>query len=117
VMIHSMQNPDGTASATMRTYKITSTAVSGLGSNTQTGTASFSSKATVQDITNASSPISVDGGATMQINLLDGALGKGTNPGIGDLISIYVLNKSGGVWFANKLDSSLKAVAVPVITV
>jgi len=31
-----------------------------------------------------------------------------------DTISIYVLNKAGGVWFVNKLDATLKAVQVPL---
>jgi len=30
------------------------------------------------------------------------------------LVSIYILNKSGGVWFANQLDSDLKAVEQPL---
>ena len=47
--------------------------------------------------------------------MTDGYKGLGTNPGVGDTISLYVLNKSGGVWFADKLDSSLRAVQVPVI--
>src|SRR5262249_14302243 len=64
--------------------------------------------------------ISIDGGATMQIAMHDG--NKSTLPtsacdptmGINDTISIYVLNKKGGVWFANELDNTLHAVQVPL---
>jgi hypothetical protein len=115
IIMHSMNNPDGSPSATMRTYTIKSTAISVLAADTIKGTASFSSKATLQDITNPANPISIDGGSTLQIEMTDGAKGAGTNPAVGDTISIYLLNKNGGVWFANKLDSLLRAVQVPVL--
>ena len=51
-------------------------------------------------------PIAIDGGATLQVEVKDSAT---------DTISIYVLNRAGGVWFVNKLDAMLKAVQVPVI--
>jgi hypothetical protein len=36
-------------------------------------------------------------------------------PGKDDYVSVYVLGKSGGVWFANKLNNNLQAVESPVI--
>ncbi len=106
VIVHSMNNPDGSPAASMRTYKISSTAISVLAADASRGTASFSSKATVQDITDPLNPIAIDGGATLQVEMKDAAT---------DTINIYVLNKAGGVWFVNKLDAMLKAVQVPVI--
>jgi hypothetical protein len=50
----------------------------------------------------------------LQMELTDGAKGTGNNAGGGDKTSIYVLNKKGGVWYANKLDDSFKAVQVLV---
>lgn len=40
----------------------------------------------------------------------------GRNWGLNDKISIYALKKNGGVWFANKLDATLKAVEVPIVS-
>jgi hypothetical protein len=34
---------------------------------------------------------------------------------VNDSISIYVLKKNGGVWFANKLDAVLGAGEVPLV--
>ena len=106
VIVHSMNNPDGSPATLMRTYKISSTAISVLAADAIKGAASFSSKATVQDITDPLNPIAVDGAATLQVEMKDAAT---------DTISIYVLNKAGGVWFVNKLDAMLKAVQAPVI--
>jgi hypothetical protein len=59
-------------------------------------TAIFNGKATIQDITNPLSPISVDGNATLQVNMTDEG-----DPGSNDMIGIVVYNKSGGVWFSS----------------
>jgi hypothetical protein len=117
VQINSYNKPDGTTDSMLHTYQFTSTAISTLAADNTKGTATFSSKATVQDITNPNAaPISVDGGATLQITLTDGDKGKILNPGAADSISIYVLKKSGGVWYANQLDSSLNAVQQPIVS-
>jgi len=104
--VHSMNNPDGSPAASIRTYKISSTAISVLAADAIKGAASFSSKATLQDITNPLNPIAIDGSATLQVEVKDAAT---------DTISIYVMNKAGGVWFVNKLDAMLKAIQVPAI--
>ncbi|MDP2662215.1 MAG: PKD domain-containing protein, partial [Dehalococcoidia bacterium] len=62
-------------------------------------TAVFNGKANIQDITNPSAPVSVDGNATLQVTMTD----KG-EPGSSDSISITVWNKAGGLWFASKWD-------------
>jgi hypothetical protein len=116
VLVHSMNNPDGSPALSMRTYKITSTAISVLAADPNKGTASFSSKATLQDITDPLNSFSIDGGATLQLEMVDGDKGTAAHPAVGDTVSIYLLNKNGGVWFANKLDSLLRAVQVPVIS-
>jgi hypothetical protein len=77
-----------------RVYQIKSNAISSLG---VAGTkANFTGKATIQDITNPQSPVSVDGNATLQLWLTDNG-----EPGTNDSIGIQVLNKSGGTWFSS----------------
>jgi hypothetical protein len=121
----SNNKPDGTPDTAPHVYKLTSTAISVLAvkypptGSSDPSTASFSAKCTVQDVTNPNAqPISIDGGATMQIELTDGTPPPNTiNPGQGDKISIYVLKKNGGVWFVNSLDNAtLKAVQQPIAT-
>ena len=115
--VSSMNKPDGTLYLTMHTYRITSTAISVLAAQKDLAaaywTASFGSKCTIQDVTTGES---VDGGATLQVTMTDGDKGTAAHMGVGDGISIYVLKKNGGVWFANKLDGTLKAVESPVVT-
>jgi hypothetical protein len=59
-------------------------------------TATFNGKANIQDITNPLAPISVDGNATLQVQMTD----KG-EPGSSDTIAVTVWNKSGGLWFSS----------------
>lgn len=59
-------------------------------------TATFNGKANIQDITNPVAPISVDGNATLQVQMTD----KG-EPGRDDTIAITVWNKSGGLLFSS----------------
>jgi len=110
-----MNNPDGSTAPSLRTYKVTSTAIASLVGNATKGTASFSSKANIQDITDPANVVSVDGNATLQVELRDSTKGAGTYPSIGDSISIYLLNRQGGVWYANKLDASLRAQKTAVV--
>ncbi|AHM60526.1 autotransporter-associated beta strand repeat-containing protein [Flammeovirgaceae bacterium 311] len=56
----------------------------------------FNGKASIQDITNPDFPISVDGNATLQVNMTD----KG-EPGSADMIAITVWNKNGGLWYSS----------------
>ena len=113
MLVSSLNKPDGTQYPSLHTYRITSTAISVLAANTTMGTATFSSKCNIIDLTTGNG---VDSGVTMQITMTDGGKGIITNPlGLGDTVSLYILNKNGGVWFANKLDASLKAVESPVV--
>src|SRR5262249_5643970 len=57
--------------------------------------ATFTGKASVQDITDPNNVISIDGNATLQMELYDN--GSGST----DTIGIPVLNKSGGLYFSN----------------
>ena len=61
-----------------------------------TGTATFNGKANIQDITDPLYPVSVDGNATLQVEMAD--LGEG---GVRDEIALTVWNKLGGLWFAS----------------
>jgi len=65
-------------------------------------TATFNGKASIQDITNPISPVSVDGNATLQVVLTD----KG-EPGSSDTIAITVWNKSGGLWFSSHWNGTM----------
>jgi len=118
--VYSWYKPDGTLDTTRHTYKIKSTSISLLAANTDPGSgdnygrAQFSAKANVQELLPNGTLVSIDGGATMQITVKDGHPATLSTPGDLDLVSIYILNKSGGVWFANQLDSDLKAVEQPL---
>jgi hypothetical protein len=59
-------------------------------------TAIFNGKASIQDITDPTAPVSVDGNATLQVTMTDAG-----EPGTSDKIAITVWNKAGGVWFAS----------------
>src|SRR5262249_19209024 len=57
--------------------------------------ATFTGKATVQDVTDPNNVVSIDGNATLQLELYDN--GSGST----DTIGITVLNKNGGLYFSN----------------
>ena len=82
------------------TYQIKSNAISSLvtkvGTPTTAGTASFSGKAGITDITNPALPVAVDGNASLQVGLTD----KG-EPGSNDSIAITLWDKSGKLWFSS----------------
>ncbi len=88
-----------------RVYQIKSNAITSL--NTKTGTCStttpctgtFNGKASIQDVTNPASPISVDGNGSMQISVND----RG-EPGSSDDNAMTLWDKNGGLWFASKWD-------------
>ena len=67
---------------------------------TSASTATFNGKASIQDITDPLNPISIDGGATLQVTMTD--FGSPTS----DKIGITVWNKSGGLWFASNWDGT-----------
>jgi hypothetical protein len=74
-------------------------------SATTPSTATFNGKANIQDITNPLAPISIDGNATLQVQMNDAG-----EPGANDTIAITVWNKLGGVWFSSNW-SGTKTVA------
>jgi hypothetical protein len=67
--------------------------------------ATFKGQASIQDVTNPTSPVSVDGNATLQMDMTDyGEPGSsGTPPGgVGpDQIAITVWNKLGNLWYSS----------------
>ena len=72
------------------------TQVAPITSPTTPSTATFNGKANIQDITNPLAAISIDGNATLQVQMSD----KG-EPGSSDSIAITVWNKAGGLWFSS----------------
>jgi MBG domain (YGX type) len=70
-------------------------------SATAPSTGTFNGKANIQDITNSLTPISIDGNATLQVQMSDAG-----EPGANDKIAITVWNKSGGLWFSSNWDGT-----------
>ncbi|MEM4532004.1 MAG: MBG domain-containing protein, partial [Thermofilaceae archaeon] len=68
-----------------------------------TGTAQFTSKASIQDITDPLNPIPIDGNATLILTMTD----RG-EPGSQDSIAIAVYNKQGGLWFSTGGEKTLQ---------
>lgn len=64
-----------------------------------TATAVFYGKASIQDVTDPDNPISVDGNASLQVNMTD----RG-EPGSSDDIGITVWDKNGGLWYSSNWD-------------
>ena len=56
----------------------------------------FVGKANIQDITNPSNVVAVDGNATLQVTMTDNG-----EPGNFDKVGITVWNKNGGLWFSS----------------
>jgi len=79
-----------------RVYQIKGNSMTSLSTTVASGTATFNGKATIQDITDPSNPLAVEGNATLQVDMTD--MGE---PGSSDQIAITVWNKSGGLWFAS----------------
>src|SRR5213076_1019325 len=77
-----------------RVYQIKGNSMTSLSTTVASGTATFNGKATIQDITDPSNPLAVEGNATLQVDMTD--MGE---PGSSDQIAITVWNKSGGLWF------------------
>jgi hypothetical protein len=59
-------------------------------------TATFNGKATIKDVTDPLNEISIDGNATLQVNITD--FGE---PGSSDKYAVTVWNKAGGLWFSS----------------
>ncbi|MDT8394294.1 MAG: M6 family metalloprotease domain-containing protein [Bacteroidales bacterium] len=60
------------------------------------GEATINCKASIEDITDPLNPVSVEGNASMQINMDDNG-----EPGVNDLIAITIWDKWGGLWYAS----------------
>ncbi|MFC1603775.1 PKD domain-containing protein [Planctomycetota bacterium] len=88
----------------LHVYQIKSNAIDSLGvppdSDPDTGTATFTSKANLQDVTDPLNPISLGGNLSFQMMLTD--MGE---PGSSDSIGIAVYNSSGGLLFSSEWDS------------
>lgn len=80
----------------LHTYQVKGNVMNSLSVDPSRGTAVFNGKASIQDITDPLIPISVDGNATLQVNLTD----RG-EPGTNDSVAITIWNKTGGLWFAS----------------
>ena len=95
----SYNKPDGTLDTILHTYKVQSNAIASLAvtapSNGKLGTAVFSSKANVTDITDPNAPVGIDSGTVLQITVTDGGNG---NP---DKLGITLQRKAGGVWYSS----------------
>jgi hypothetical protein len=74
---------------------MTSLSTQGNGTSSSPGLATFNGKANVQDITDPLNVISIDGNATLQVNMTDNG-----DPAP-DTIGITVWDKSGGMWFSS----------------
>lgn len=86
-----------------RVYQIKSNAITSIGSKVSSNCSlspycrgTFSGKANIQDITNPLAPISIDGGALLQIAMTD----RG-EPGSSDSTAITLWDKTGGLWFSS----------------
>ena len=80
----------------MTSLAVQACTATGCPTSTSPSTATFNGKASIQDITDPLNPISIDGGATLQVTMTD----KGS-PGMYDSIAITVWNKAGGMWFSS----------------
>jgi hypothetical protein len=85
-----------------KVYAIKSTSISTFSVNTSANppASNFSSKCVIQDITNPNSPISIDGGALLQVAIIAGKTGVGQ-------LAVSVQNtKTGGMWFTSDWNGS-----------
>lgn len=86
------------ADGTLHVYQIKGNSMTSLATqpNSVGGTAVFNGKASIQDITDLNNSISVDGNASLQVNMSDNG-----EPGTNDTIGVTVWNKTGGLWFSS----------------
>src|SRR5262249_54014558 len=104
ILVKSWNKPDGTADTHLHTYMISSTSIAEF--TLRPNKVSFGSKATIEDVTNPNSPITVDGGATLQMTVTDGSP---------DTAGVVLQKKDGGVWFSSGWDGT-KTVEKPLIS-
>jgi uncharacterized protein YjbI with pentapeptide repeats len=93
-------NPQGNMNIIVRSggrvYQIKSNSITSFSANTTTRTATFNSKANIQDVTDPLNPISVDSNGSLQVTMTDK-----NDSGSTDTIAITLWNKSGGLWFSS----------------
>ena len=93
-------NPQGHANVIWRsgghTYQVKSTSITSMSADPTTGNAQFVSKGVIQDITNQDAPVSVDGNATLKLEMVD----KG-EPGSSDTIAITVYKKDNTLYYSS----------------
>ncbi len=102
----SNRKPDGTVDPTgqLHTYQVRSTAITGLGADATKGTASFTSKANIIDITDPANQVGVESGAVFLMDITDGS--KATGADKRDKIGLTLQRKAGGVWFSLQWDGT-----------
>jgi hypothetical protein len=64
-------------------------------------TATFTSKANIQDVTDPYNPIPIGGNGTLRVTMKDNG-----EPGSFDKIGITFWNNDGGLWFSSNWDGS-----------
>ncbi|TMG00287.1 MAG: tandem-95 repeat protein, partial [Chloroflexi bacterium] len=63
--------------------------------------ATFKGGANIQDVTNPANPISLDGGATLQMDMTDYGEPGSNGPAGPDSMAITVINKAGNLWYSS----------------
>ncbi len=91
-----------------RVYQIKANAMNNLTVNSTNGTATFTSKANITDVTDPYNPIPLGGNGTLRVTMDDNG-----EPGRNDTIGITFHNSSGGLWFSSNWDGT-KTVEQPL---
>jgi hypothetical protein len=91
-----------------RVYQIKANAMNNLSVNSKNGTATFTAKANIKDVTDPLNPITVGGNGTLRVTIQDNG-----EPGRNDTIGITFLNKDGGLWFSSNWNGT-KTVEQPL---
>lgn len=85
-----------TESDGVHTYRIKSNKLTSLSVDPNTGTATLSGKANIQDVTDSNNPISVAGNNIFTVTMVDNG-----EPGTSDAIGITLYNAGGGLWYSS----------------
>ena len=87
----------------VHTYRIKGNSIKSLAviPDDEGGEATINCKASIEDITDPLNPVSIDGNASLQINMTDNG-----EPGDEDLIAITIWDKKGGLWYASNWDGT-----------
>ena len=75
--------------------------------------ATFTGSASIQDITNPNAPTSIEGGATVQLDMIDYGEPGSNGPAGPDQLAITVWNKTGNLWYSSRWDGT-KSVMQPL---